>query len=328
MFLDRARVDSRHGVMVGLLEQARLGAALGESGVRWLAIKGPALAVQTTGAPAGRGGGDIDVFVPLDSVRTVYELLHDMGWIARPVGSARPGSWAWRHILGTFHEMTFDGPVSTVDLHWRLDPTHHALPGLRHRVERARGCGGRGHHGADPRAEGRTGPHLPPCRPGRLALDPEPRGRAPAGAPPQRPGTARCRPWSLSTLRVTDAMLGLPAATPSDVRDGIRQVPRRVLRRAVSAQDHRVVAAYPFPAAQTLRDVRYRLVAGGSADDSIRTVVAAIIPPKVVAGLDDPSIVTALPRALLYRARWLVRRSVAWVRRDPGASVIQSPRTR
>ena len=88
------------------------------------------------------------------------------------------------------------------------------------------------------------------------------------------------------------------------------------------------MAAYPFPAAQTLRDVRYRLVAGGTVDDAVRTAVAAVIPPKVVAGLDDPTIVTALPRALLYRARWLLHRSVAWLRRDPGASVIQTPRTR
>ncbi len=124
---------------------------------------------------------------------------------------------------------------------------------------------------------------------------------------------------SLSTLRVTEAMLGLPTTTPPDVRDDVRRAPRRLVRRAVSAQDRKVLAAYPFPAAQTLRDVRYRLVAGGTADDAVRTAVSAIIPPKVVAGLDDPTIVTALPRALLYRARWLLHRAVAWLRRDPGS---------
>ena len=88
--VERARVDSRQRVMIGLLEQVRLAAALDASSIRWLAIKGSALAVQTTGDPAGRGGGDIDIFVPLDSVQAVYEQLHDMGWIARPIGSARP----------------------------------------------------------------------------------------------------------------------------------------------------------------------------------------------------------------------------------------------
>ena len=326
-FLDQAHVDARRGVMIGLLEQARLGAALDESGIRWLAIKGPALAVQTTGDPAGRGSGDIDVFVPLDSVQVAYALLHDMGWKARPVGSARPGSWAWRHILGTFHEMTFDGPMGTVDLHWRLDPTHHALPAFdlawvrREAVEVAgttmQTLGPRDalahtcHHAA--RDEWRWIRSLVDVH--RLARHPE-------------AWDGPLSSVSLSTLRVTDAVLGLPSTTPPDVRDDIRRVPRRLVRRAVSAQDRRVVAAYPFPAAQTLRDVRYRLVAGGTVDDAVRTAVAAVIPPKVVAGLDDPTIVTALPRALLYRARWLLHRSVAWLRRDPGASVIQTPRTR
>lgn len=325
-FLEHARVDARRGTMIGLLEQARLGAALDESGIRWLAIKGSALAVQTTGDPAGRGSGDIDVFVPLDSVDMVFELLHDMGWNARPVGSARPGSWAWRHILGTFHEMTFDGPVGTVDLHWRLDPTHHALPAfdvawsrrvtvevagttvqtLGPRDALAHTC----HHAA--RDDWRWMRSLVDVH--RLARHPE-------------AWDGPLSTVSLSSLRVTEAMLGLPT-TPPDVRDDVRHVPRRLVRRAVSAQDRRVLAAYPFPAAQTLRDVRYRLVAGGTADDAVRTAVSAIIPPKVVAGLDDPTIVTALPRALLYRTRWLLHRAVAWLRRDPAASVIQTPRTR
>lgn len=326
-FLEQIRADTRRAVMIGLLEQARLGAALDADGIRWLAIKGTALAVQTTGDPAARGSGDIDIFVPLDSVDVVYELLHDMGWIARPVGSARPGSWAWRHILSTFHEMTFDGPVGTVDLHWRLDPTHHALPAFddawsgREAVEvagttmqtlaprdaLAHTC----HHAA--RDDWRWIRSLVDVH--RLARRPE--------------------SWhdplstvSLSTLRVTDAVLGLPATTPPEVRDDLRRVPPRLVRRAVRVQDRSVIATYPFPAAQTLRDVRYRFAAGHSADDAARTAVAAILPPKVVAGIDDPTIATALPRALLYRIRWLLHRSVAWIRRDPGAAVIQAPRPR
>ena len=326
-FVERARVDSRQRVMIGLLEQARLAAALDASSIRWLAIKGSALAVQTTGDPAGRGTGDIDIFVPVDSVQAAYEKLHDMGWVARPIGSARPGSWAWRHILGTFHEMTFDGPGSTVDLHWRLDPTHHALPGFDSAWARREAVDVAGtvvqtlgprdalahtcHHAA--RDDWRWIRSLVDVH--RLARRPE------AWDGPLSTVT-------LSALRVTDAMLGLPATTPPEVRDDVRRVPARFVRRAIRAQDRPVVAAYPFPAAQTARDVRYRLAAGRSPDDAARTAVSAILPPKVVAGLDDPTIVTALPRALLYRMRWLLHRSVAWLRRDPGASVIQSPRPR
>ncbi len=110
------------------LELERFDSLASDVAISWLSIKGPALAIQTANDQTARGIGDIDVFVAPNSVDIVYAALRDSGWIARPVGSAVPDSWAWRHILGTFNEMTFDSLGSTIDLHWRLDPTHAALP--------------------------------------------------------------------------------------------------------------------------------------------------------------------------------------------------------
>jgi hypothetical protein len=318
------RTAGRRAAMVRSLEQARLGVALDEAGIRWLTIKGSALATQTTGDPAGRGPGDIDVLVHPGAVAGVYALLHDLGWVARPLGSATPGTWAWRHILDTFHEMTFDSPAGTVDLHWRLDPTHDALPSFdplwdrRRQVELlgstawtlsppdalAHTC----HHAA--RDDWRWLRSLFDVR--RLARDPAAWGD---GAP---------APIAIATLRVTADLVGLPGSTPRPVLDRLRSVPEMTVRRAVAAQDRPVIAAHPFPAAQTLRDVRYRLAASHTPRDVRCTAVSAVLPPKGVAGLDDSTVRTALPRAVLLRLRWLVRRSVAWMRRVPGASVVQT----
>ncbi len=322
--LDDMRTAGRRAVMVRSLEQARLGAALDDAGIRWLAIKGSALAVQTTGDPTGRGAGDIDVLVPVETVAHAYALLHDFGWVARPVGSATPGTWAWRHILDTFHEMTFDSPAGTVDLHWRLDPTYDALPSFDPLWERRQQVELMGsvawtlaiadalthtcHHAA--RDDWRWLRSLFDVR--RLARD----SAAWEDGPPAA--------VTIATLRVTADLVGLPAATPGRVVAGLRSVPGSTVRRAVSAQDRPVIATYPFPAAQTVRDVRYRLSASRTPGDVRRTVVAAILPPKVVAGLEDSTARTALPRVLARRLAWLVRRSFAWLRRVPGASVVQT----
>ena len=55
-------------------------------------------------------------------------VLAEHGWEPRTFGSASPGTWAWRHLVRTFNEIAFDGRASSVDLHWRLDPSPGALP--------------------------------------------------------------------------------------------------------------------------------------------------------------------------------------------------------
>lgn len=122
------RRSAQRSVMVQILEIARVAAIFSKGGIRWLSLKGPALAVQTTGAVDGRGCGDIDVFVGADAVEEAFRLLTGSGWAVRAPSPRDPASWAWRHVLRTYNEMTFDGVHSSIDVHWRLDPTRSALP--------------------------------------------------------------------------------------------------------------------------------------------------------------------------------------------------------
>ncbi len=324
--LTAQRDRDRRALMVNVLELGRLANLFGSAGVPWLSIKGPALAVQTTGDLTARGSGDIDVFVAPSSVEVAFHALAVSGWTVRPVGSGEPDSWAWKHILAMFNEMTFDGPGSTIDLHWRLDPTHSALPDFdaswSRRAEVVIGdlpvqtlevrdaFSHAGHHAM--KDDWRWLRSLVDIH--RLARRPEVWTGDPLGR------------VELAALAVVDACIGLPDDLPAEVRDGLaagRRAPQRVPRRAMAAQERPVVAAFPFPAAQSFRDARYRFRAGHSAADAGRTVVSVVLPAKAVADLPDVSARTAVPRVLSRRVAWLVRRTVAWVRREPGAAVIQ-----
>lgn len=103
-------------------------AARALDGLPWLSIKGPLLAVQTTGDFAARGYGDLDVVVSPDDVGEAHRRLVAAGW--RPDGTfPQPGpSWGWRHMLRTYGELPLYGDRSVVDLHWALAPTRGRLP--------------------------------------------------------------------------------------------------------------------------------------------------------------------------------------------------------
>lgn len=100
------------------------------NGVRSLPIKGPALALQTTGSALGRGYGDIDILIDQSDFWAAVETLVSEGW--SPASGILPvrGSWADRHMLSTAQEMSFYRGTLNVDLHWRLDPAPGAMPGF------------------------------------------------------------------------------------------------------------------------------------------------------------------------------------------------------
>jgi putative nucleotidyltransferase-like protein len=319
-----AHRDAARMLLVRVLEMARLQQVLADAEVPWLSLKGPALAVQTTGDPAARGVGDIDVLVDSADVARVCTSLAAAGWVIRPYGSAVPGTWAWRHVIASFNEMTFDGPSSTVDLHWRLDPTQGALPGFKTLWDRrirvdvgdlavdtlglvdafTHTC----HHAA--KDDWRWLRSLADIH--RLARQPEIwTGRSPSRI-------------ERASLLVTDALLGLPPEVPEDIRERRNRSSARMVARAVHAQDRSVFAKYPIPGAQSLRDVRYRVSASAAPADVARAVGAAVVPANSVSDLDDRTALTAVPRMLTRRGRWLARRIVAWVRREPGAALAQA----
>jgi hypothetical protein len=95
----------------------RAAALLDEAGVRSLAFKGPALAVQTTGSWLGRGSADIDVLIsPADGARA-DQALREAGCWSRAGYDGPPGRWE-RYHRG---ERVYLGLPVTVDLHWRVD---------------------------------------------------------------------------------------------------------------------------------------------------------------------------------------------------------------
>jgi hypothetical protein len=98
-----------------------LARALSVAGVPSLALKGPALAVQTTGSWLGRGSTDVDVLVDEGDLPAAHAALLARGCRSRAGHPGSPTPWQ-RYVRG---ERAYVGLPVTVDLHWRLD----AAPG-------------------------------------------------------------------------------------------------------------------------------------------------------------------------------------------------------
>lgn len=311
--LARVRHRHRRAAAVQLLELSRVERLFREGGVPWLAIKGPTLAAATTGDFTARGAGDLDLFVAPDALDTAVRLLVRHGWSLAPGTPTDPSSWAWRHVRHTFNEMTLTGPQIKVDLHWRLDPTHAALPDFATAWSRrftvpidgvdyptlgpadtfAHTC----HHAA--RDNWRWLRSLVDVH--RLAARHD-WGSGELSRPETR------------ALAVTDACIGLPAVVPAEIRARVGLVPTRVSRRAMEAQCAPAVVTNPFPAAQTLRDARYRLSVSRAPIDLRAAAASAVLPVNALDDLPATSARAALPRLLARRVAWLVRRLVSWPR--------------
>jgi len=322
------RLTGRRALMVQILEIERLHTLFTGAGLRCLVIKGPALAVQTAGDPFARGSGDIDLVISPDDVVAALRLLEANGWRVRVGNEVEPGTWAWGHVMRSFNALTFDGLGSTVDLHWRLDPTLDALPTFAEVWER--------------REEVDLGPvavqtlahrdllaqtSLHTAKDywrwlrslvdvHRLAADPRTWERS--------FGTDPLRRLEVDTLAVTRFMVGLPPGVPVEVLARLDQVPASVLTRALAAQDRPVYAKYPFPGLESMRSLRYMLAASPTARDLRHAAVGTVLPVKSVVGINARTAWTGVPLSLWFRIRRLRRRSVAWARREPGAGVTDS----
>lgn len=325
------RSASRRALMVQVLETGRLQRVLSDAGIASMVIKGPALAVQTAGDPAARGAGDIDLLVDPHQVEAAHRLLLASGWSLRPGYDVRPGTWAWRHVMGAFNALTYDGPGSAVDLHWRLDPTLDALPTFaqawdrRVRVD----LGGvtvdtLGH--ADLLAH--TSLHAAKdswrwmrslVDVHRIAANPLTWERSLAQDPLRR--------LEISTLAVTRFVVGLPGAVPAEVLARLDQVPASVLNRAITAQERPTSAENPFPGSESARLLRYMLAASPTARDLRHSAVSTVLPVKTVLGIEATSAWTGVPLTLWARVRRLRLRSVAWARHEPDSPTVPLVRT-
>ena len=96
-------------------------ATLGTAGIRAMAVKGVALAVQTTGDLAARGAGDSDLWVhPADVERAIFVLTKD-GYRQRVGETISPApTWNWRYSHWLGFEIVLEKGDHLVDLHWRL----------------------------------------------------------------------------------------------------------------------------------------------------------------------------------------------------------------
>lgn len=326
--LERLRKASRRALMVQVLETERVAAVLQENGVASLVIKGPALAVQSAGDPGARGAGDIDLLIDRDQVEEAHEILLGHGWTPRAGNEVVPGTWAWRHVLNANNAFTYDGPGSTVDLHWRLDPTLDGLPDFaqvwaRRATVTVDGIGfltlGRGDvlahtslHAA--KDSWRWMRNLVDVH--RLARDPQTWEEAARIAPLRR--------LEVDTLAVTRFVLGLPPAVPTAVLRRVDRVPGSVLVRARTALEQPAYPTYPLPGRESARQLRYLVAASGSPRDLAHSVVSTAIPLRAVVGIEASSAWTGVPLTLWHRLRRVGRRAAAWARREPGAGVVDA----
>ena len=116
----RAEVMRMMQVLAALRQTSH---ALSAAGLRHLVIKGPALAVQTTGHWQGRPATDIDLLIAPSDAAGAHDALTQAGFVRRDGGQAPPGPlYLWLQC-----ELVYTGaPAVPLDLHWRMDAT----PGL------------------------------------------------------------------------------------------------------------------------------------------------------------------------------------------------------
>ncbi|GAB3855657.1 hypothetical protein GCM10028801_11620 [Nocardioides maradonensis] len=263
------------------------------AGLDHLFLKGPALAVQSAGDPTARGAGDIDVMVrPADLGRAV-DLLLGHGWSARDGYTVNQASWAWQHQSRATYELGLVGPLGTLDLHWRLDPTIGGLPdfdelwGRHARVDvgpvrlatLARPDAFR--HALRHAAKDRWSSLRSLVDISRLARDP-------ASWP------ARLDRMERATLSVVDATVGLPSSAP---RFGTTA---RAIPTALYTQVH-TDDPIRFPGDKAQRFTRYLLASGRGPRNVLATASALALPPVLTADIEEADALPALRSALTRR---------------------------
>lgn len=313
--LAELRAAGRPLVMVQLLELGDLQAALADVGVPALVIKGLALAVQTTGDPAARGPGDIDLLIPPDAAEAAHAVLTERGWSLYPDEVVAPGTWAWRHVLRNACALAYLGPGSNVDLHWRLDTTVDALPAFeelwarREQVDLG-GLAVQTLGRPDLLAQSSFHAAKDRWRWLRSLVDVHRLARLP------EVWDGPLHPLEVRTLAVTRAALGLPAGVPDDVLARIDAVRPDQVRRALADQERPASRTNRTPGVESVLNLRYLVSASKTPRDLARSVVATTLPIRMVANVDSRTAWTGIPTTLLRRVRRLFRRTFALTRRE------------
>ena len=101
--------------------------SLDAANVRYLLVKGPALAAQTTGDWTARRSVDLDLLVDIRDVPRTAQALEVAGFAKRSDFAPGPGSPLFAPTSKWLQELAFSSPSHTVDLHWRLDPSRGCL---------------------------------------------------------------------------------------------------------------------------------------------------------------------------------------------------------
>ncbi|GAB2974442.1 nucleotidyltransferase family protein [Nocardioides montaniterrae] len=301
--LEALRNRGRLEAMAGVHAAAKVHEQL--AGIDHLFLKGPALAVQTTGDPTSRGSGDIDLLVRPQQLTDAVDALARTGWSVRPGYTVDRSTWAWRHQLHALYELVLDGPLGSIDLHWRLDPTIHGLPSFDEVWSR--------------RADVRVGEaDLPTLSPPdalthslrhaakdrwdllrslvdvhRLAGDPSTASRA----------TAHDR-LSRMTLTITEATIGLPAAAPAFRRT------RAGLAQAVRAQEQDDRRAHHV-AENSWRHVQYALRSSRHPKDLAVVTSGLVLPPLLTWEVTERRALPAVAAAARIRVSSAIHREHA-----------------
>ncbi len=103
--------------------------ALATAGVRALLLKGPALALQTTGDATARGRGDLDVLVDPCRLMRAIETLEGLGFRRLPGMAPMDLASTWgRYARWVGYELPLQRGPLLIDLHWDLGPLRSSLP--------------------------------------------------------------------------------------------------------------------------------------------------------------------------------------------------------
>jgi hypothetical protein len=313
--LAELRASGRQALMVQLLEVGDLHRLLSDQGISTLVIKGIPLAVQTTGDPAARGPGDIDLLIPPGAAEQVHRILIAQGWSLRPDSRVEPGTWAWRHVQRHTCALAYLGPGSNVDLHWRLDTTVDALPDFAQLWDRREQVDlggvrvntlGR----ADLLAQSSFHAAKDRWRWLRSLVDVHR-----LAAMPESFGVRSLHPLELRTLAITRAALGLPAGVPDEVIARLDRPDSNPVRRALADQERPASKGHRTPGVESALNLRYLVSASRTPRDLARSVVATTLPVRMVAGVQSRTAWTGIPMTLWRRLLRLGRRTFALARR-------------
>jgi hypothetical protein len=106
---------------------------LKEQEIKFLLLKGPALAKELYGDISLRTSSDLDILIPIEKLCEVEQLLQNEGYLKDDYIRSILNDWKWRH-----HHVTYFHPIKKVklEIHWRLNPGPASEPSFNELWER------------------------------------------------------------------------------------------------------------------------------------------------------------------------------------------------